>query len=68
MLLKLKAFKGNNNMLKLETYKLFKRKIVLVVIAGFLLVLAAKEISAHGTYKMYQPEMETYGWWWFFIL
>ena len=45
MLLKLKAFKGNNNMLKLETYKLFKRKIVLVVIAGFLLVLAAKEIS-----------------------
>lgn len=68
MLLKLKAFKGNNNMLKLETYKLFKRKIVLVVIAGFLLVLAAKEISAHGTYKMYQPEMETYGWWWFFYI
>lgn len=55
-------------MLKLEAYKLFKRKIVLVVITGILLVLAIKEISATGTYEVYQPEMETYGWWWFFYI
>ncbi len=55
-------------MLKLETYKLFKRKIVLVVIAGFLLVLAAKEISAHGTYKCTSQKWKLMAGGGFFIL
>ncbi|MCI9079533.1 MAG: hypothetical protein HFH68_11540 [Lachnospiraceae bacterium] len=42
-------------MFKLESYKLFKGKIIQVVIAGIFLLIFAKEVFIHNTYKIYQP-------------
>lgn len=45
-------------MLKLESYKLFKRKIVLVVITGIFLIILLQEISTIRGYKYYQQDIE----------
>ena len=45
-------------MLKLESYKLFKRKIVMVVITGIFLIVLLQEISTIREYKYYQKDIE----------
>lgn len=41
-------------MFKLERYKLFKRKIVQIAIAGNFFLIFAKEVFIHNTYKAYR--------------
>ncbi len=45
-------------MLKLESYKLFKRKIVLVVMTGIFLIVLLQEISTIREYKYYKKDIE----------
>ena len=42
-------------MFKLEKNKLFKRRIIQVVITGIFLLVFAKETFIHNTYKAYEP-------------
>ena len=42
-------------MFKLEKNKLFKRRIIQVVITGIFLLVFVKEIFIHNTYKAYGP-------------
>lgn len=45
-------------MLKLERYKLFKRKIVMLVITGIFLIILSQEVNTIREYKYYQQDIE----------